>query len=81
MVFLVPDLERYTGGVRGFLYDFEPTAPGPHVATTAEVVEALRDLDATAAAHREDYEAFNRAYNARNDGQAAARVVDAVWGA
>lgn len=80
MVFLVPDLDRYTGGVRGFLYDFEPTAPGPHVATTAEVVAALRDLDATAATHREAYEAFNRAYNSRHDGQAAARVVDAVWG-
>ena len=80
MVFLVPDLERYTGGVRGFLYDFEPTAPGPHVRTTAEVVAALRDLDATAEAHREAYEEFNRTYNARNDGHAAARVVDAVWG-
>ena len=80
MVFLVPDLERYTGGVRGFLYDFEPTAPGPHVRTTAEVVAALKDLDATAAAHRDAYEAFNRAYNSRNDGHAAARVVDAVWG-
>lgn len=80
MVFLVPDLERYTGGVRGFLYDFEPTAPGPHVRTTAEVVAALRDLDATAAAHREAYEQLNRTYNSRNDGHAAARVVDAVWG-
>lgn len=80
MVFLVPDLERYTGGVRGFLYDFGPTAPGPHVATTAEVVAALRDLDGITAAHREAYGEFNRTYNARNDGHAAARVVDAVWG-
>ena len=29
MLFLVPDLATYTGGVRGFLYPFEESAPGP----------------------------------------------------
>jgi CDP-glycerol glycerophosphotransferase len=80
MVFLVPDLADYTGGVRGFLYDFEPTAPGPLLDTTEQVVGALRDLDGVARTHRDAYDRFNATYNHRQDGRAAARVVDAVWG-
>src|SRR4029077_11201959 len=49
MVFLVPDLDRYTGGVRGFLFDFGESAPGPSTTSTSEVVAELRDLDALAA--------------------------------
>ncbi len=44
MVFLVPDLEDYTAGVRGFLFPFEETAPGPLVVTTDEVVAQVRDV-------------------------------------
>ena len=44
MIFHVPDLQRYQD-TRGWLFDFEPTAPGPLVDTTAEVVDQLRDLD------------------------------------
>ena len=44
MVFLVPDLEDYTGGVRGFLFPFTDTAPGPLVRTTDEVVAQVRDV-------------------------------------
>lgn len=80
MLFLVPDLDRYEGGVRGFLHPFRGSAPGPLVATTEEVVAALRDLDAVAAAHREDYERFNREFNAHQDGHAAERVVEAFFG-
>ena len=80
MVFLVPDLDRYTGGVRGFLYDFSSSAPGPKVATTTEVVAALRDLDGLARAHREDLIRFNQEFNGRQDGHAAERVVAAFFG-
>lgn len=80
MVFLVPDLHRYTGGVRGFLFDFAASAPGPLVDTTAEVVEALRDLDALAAAYAEETDRFAATYSALQDGHAAERVVAAFFG-
>ena len=80
MVFLVPDLGRYTGNVRGFLFDFESSAPGPLVATTEEVVSALRDLDHLTREFRDEMARFNARFNDRQDGHAAERVVRAFFG-
>ena len=77
MIFLVPDIERYVEA-RGWLMDFGPTAPGPHVMTTEDVIEQLRDLPGLVARHREAYDAFRTAYLPLEDGHAAARFVDAV---
>ena len=76
MVFLVPDLDDYATAKRGFLYDFAPTAPGPHARSSAEVIAALRDLDAVRERHRDDYERFNAEYNRLQDGGAARRTVE-----
>jgi CDP-glycerol glycerophosphotransferase len=78
MIFLVPDLQRYKD-TRGWLFDFEPTAPGPFVSTTAEVVESLQDLDGVRRAYREQYDAFRSRYLDLEDGHAAQRLVDAVF--
>jgi CDP-glycerol glycerophosphotransferase (TagB/SpsB family) len=78
MVFLVPDLADYTSGVRGFLFPFEDTAPGPHVATTEEVVALVRDVPALTAVWADRVRAFDAAYNPYQDGHAAARLLDAV---
>ncbi len=59
MVFLVPDLEDYTGGVRGFLFPFTDTAPGPLVRTTEEVVAQVRDVPALAAVWADRVRAFD----------------------
>ena len=75
MVFLVPDLEEYSRQVRGFLYPFEESAPGPMVATTAEVVAALHDLPGLQRSWATEIERFNAHYNRLNDGRAAQRVV------
>jgi CDP-glycerol glycerophosphotransferase len=80
MVFLVPDLEDYATVKRGFLYDFAPTAPGPLARSSAEVVEALRDLDGVRERYRDDYARFNATYNRFQDGQAARRVVARFFG-
>ena len=77
MVFHVPDLERYRA-TRGWLTDFEPTAPGPLTGRTDEVVAHLRDLDRLRADHREQYASFRRDYLDLEDGEAGARLVDAV---
>lgn len=77
MVFLVPDLERYQG-TRGWLFDFEPTAPGPFARTTADVVDALGDLDALRTGYADQYAAFRDAYLDLEDGRAGERFVDQV---
>ncbi len=77
MIFLVPDLERYVE-TRGWLFDFGPTAPGPQVRTTDEVIEQLRDLPALVAKYADEYDAFRSSYLSLEDGHAAARFVDAV---
>ncbi len=78
MVFLVPDLESYAGASRGFLYPFEESAPGPFVATTAGVVDAVRDVAALLQRHRGELGVFNHRFNRHHDGLARTRVVDAI---
>lgn len=80
MVFLVPDLDRYTSGVRGFLFDFRSSAPGPLVSDTSEVVDQLRDLDALSRRWAPELDRFNAEFNALQDGHAAERVVRAFFG-
>ncbi len=79
MVFLVPDLDSYAGGTRGFLYDFRETAPGPLVSSTDEVVAALRDLPGLRTRYATAYQRFNRTYNYLQDGHAAERAVEAFF--
>lgn len=78
MIFNVPDLQRYKD-TRGWLFDFEPTAPGPLVANTEEIVEQLRDLDGVRARHKAAYDEFRASYLSLEDGQAGCRFVDAVF--
>lgn len=82
-VFLVPDLDTYGSSKRGFLYPFTDTAPGPMVATTAEVIRELADLDGLRARTAPLIDAFNRRYQPWHDDGAARRVVDELesrWG-
>ena len=77
MLFHVPDLQRYRD-TRGWLFEFEPTAPGPLLDTTDEVVDALLDLDTVRSKYAEAYRRFREDYLDLEDGRAAARFVDAV---
>jgi CDP-glycerol glycerophosphotransferase len=79
MLFLVPDLDRYAGDARGFLYPFEDSAPGPLVQHADHVVELLRDLDRVREEHRAAYEQFNQTYNYLQDGRSAEHVVAAFF--
>jgi CDP-glycerol glycerophosphotransferase (TagB/SpsB family) len=78
MVFLVPDLDHYVGGVRGFLLPFTDTAPGPLVSTTAEVVDLVRDVPALTAEWGERVRAFDAELNPWQDGHAATRMLDQI---
>ena len=80
MVFFTYDLEQYRDKLRGFYFDFEAEAPGPLLATSDEVVSAIAGIDAVASAHRPAYEAFTARFCPLDDGKAAARVCDRVFG-
>ncbi len=81
MVFYTYDLAEYRDNLRGFNLDLEAEAPGPLLATSAEVIAAVADLDAVTARHRARYEAFAAKFCSLDDGKAGARACDAIFGA
>lgn len=80
VLFFTPDLEVYRDEIRGFAIEFERVAPGPLLRSTDEVISAVEDLGQVAADHEQATAAFRSTYCPLDDGQAAARVVDAVFG-
>jgi CDP-glycerol glycerophosphotransferase len=80
MVFFTYDLEQYRDNLRGFYFDFAAEAPGPLLATSDEVVSAIADIDAVATAHRAAYQAFTAKFCPLDDGKAAARACDRIFG-
>lgn len=73
MYFLVPDIERYRGELRGFYFDLPAHAPGPVVTTQDDLVAAIRASDS--APYAQKYALWRSKFNARDDGHAADRVV------
>jgi CDP-glycerol glycerophosphotransferase len=80
MLFLVPDLASYTGAVRGFLFDFADSAPGPLLDRADQVVASLRDLERVHAQHAGARDRFHAQYNYLQDGRSAEEVVRAFFG-
>lgn len=80
MLFFTYDLEEYRDQVRGFYFDFQAEAPGPVLATSQEVVAALADLDAVAAKYAAAAAAFTARFCPLDDGKAAARACDRIFG-
>ncbi|MHA3684635.1 CDP-glycerol glycerophosphotransferase family protein [Leucobacter sp. HY1910] len=81
LVFFAPDLAAYRDRERGFTFDFEREAPGPIVASRAEVIDAARRIaeqgsEAWFEAHAERYTSWREKFNPHDDGHAAGRVVD-----
>ncbi|MQY07190.1 bifunctional glycosyltransferase/CDP-glycerol:glycerophosphate glycerophosphotransferase [Actinomadura macrotermitis] len=79
-IFFTYDLETYRDHVRGFYMDFESEAPGPLVSTSAEVFAAIKRMDELTAEYADAYRAFVAKYCPYDDGQAAARAVERVFG-
>ncbi|MFI6574824.1 CDP-glycerol glycerophosphotransferase family protein [Nocardiopsis sp. NPDC050513] len=80
MLFFTYDLESYRDNLRGFYFDFEETAPGPLLTRSDDVIGALLDIDDVAERHGGAYRAFVDQFCPLDDGRAAARVVDRVFG-
>ncbi len=80
ILFLAPDLAAYRDA-RGFYLDFAAEAPGPILTTSEHVIARLADVPSMVAEFGPRYAAWQAKFNAWEDGHAARRVVDAVFGA
>lgn len=78
MIFLIPDLAEYDKA-RGGVIEYGPTAPGPHVKTTREVIEKLADLEELRRYCAPRISRFREEYMELEDGHASGRLVDAVF--
>jgi len=76
MLFFTYDLEHYRDRLRGFYFDFEAEAPGPLLATSEEVISAIRDIDVVTQRYRDAYRAFAERACDLDDGFATVRVAD-----
>jgi CDP-glycerol glycerophosphotransferase len=79
MLFFTYDLEHYRDQLRGFYFDFEAEAPGPLLASSDEVLAAVKDAGAIAAQYGAAYQAFAAKYCPLDDGKAGARVCDRLF--
>jgi len=80
ILYLAPDLEEYRDEVRGFYLDLKEISPGPICDDNASLRTVLEDLDAVKREYAHRYRTFVRTFAPRDDGHAARRVVDAVFG-
>jgi CDP-glycerol glycerophosphotransferase len=69
MLFYTYDLDEFRDRMRGFYFDFEACAPGPLLFTTAEVADALADLDAVTERHLERYARWVQRFCHLDDGR------------
>ncbi|OLT38202.1 hypothetical protein BJF79_05620 [Actinomadura sp. CNU-125] len=80
MLFFTYDLADYRDRLRGFYFDFEAEAPGPLVETSDDLIDAIRDVETATAGHAARYDDFVARFCPLDDGHAAARTVDRVFG-
>jgi CDP-glycerol glycerophosphotransferase len=79
MIFLVPDLEDYLSEIRGAILPYEPTAPGPLLHSTDDVISAVVDLPRVQRDYAGARATFRRRFLDLDDGHAAERLVDRVF--
>jgi CDP-glycerol glycerophosphotransferase len=78
MLFYTYDLDDYRDRQRGFYFDFIPEAPGPLLATTPELIAALRDIENLTPTYADRYARFRERFCHLEDGHASERVLSRV---
>jgi len=79
IIFYMYDLEHYRDNLRGFYLDLNDL-PGDIVKTEAEIIDILSHLEDYNQKHHTTYQKFSQTYNYLDDGKAAGRVVERVFG-
>ena len=81
MIFFVPDMDDYRDSIRGVYFDLSEVAPGPVLATQAQVVNAIRSMDVDAPRYADRYAAWQDRFNKLDDGRSSERVMNRLLGA
>jgi CDP-glycerol glycerophosphotransferase len=76
VIFYAYDLEHYRDTLRGFYLDYNTELPGPVVRTVPELFDALDESRVSDPERERRLRQFVAKYAPRDDGNAAARVVD-----
>ncbi|CAA9466909.1 MAG: CDP-glycerol:poly(glycerophosphate) glycerophosphotransferase [uncultured Solirubrobacteraceae bacterium] len=76
IVLFAYDLEDYQDRLRGFYLELADEAPGPLVATTEEVVAALRERPGADDRYRERYARFRDRFSDLEDGRVTERFLE-----
>ena len=79
MLFFTYDLDHYRDDLRGFYFDLAEVAPGPLVSTSKELITAIGDVEAVAAANVDRYARFRETFCALEDGHATDRVLELLF--
>ena len=75
----VPDYATYANNIRGFYFDLSEI-PGPHCMKTEELVATLKDPAAYWQRYGDAYDAYVKRFCPKDDGHAAERVINRIWG-
>jgi CDP-glycerol glycerophosphotransferase len=78
-LFFTYDLDHYRNDLRGFYVDLAEVAPGPMVATSKELVDALLGLETVATEYADRYARFRQDFCSLEDGHATERVLDLLF--
>lgn len=73
------DWEEYRASARGTYYDLAEIAPGPMLATTGELADALKEIDLVQQRWTDRYTRFRAMFNPDESGQACKTVVDCFF--
>ncbi|WP_255363697.1 CDP-glycerol glycerophosphotransferase family protein [Geodermatophilus sp. DSM 45219] len=79
LLFFTYDLVHYRDDLRGFYVDLEEVAPGPMLATSTALVDAIADLDGIRRRYAGRYAEFRQTFCHLEDGHATERVLDLLF--
>lgn len=79
MMFFWPDFDHYANDLHGFYFDLREL-PGPQCQSMDQVIQAIRGFDDYQQNYGRSYEAFIQKFCPLDDGHAAERVIDVVFG-
>ncbi|MCH5252188.1 MAG: CDP-glycerol glycerophosphotransferase family protein [Lachnospiraceae bacterium] len=74
--FFAYDFYKYKNELRGFYFSYRKEMPGPISSTTEQLVEDIRNYDASI--YEERYQKFIEKYNSVDDGNASSHVLDLI---
>lgn len=79
IIYYMYDLDEYANEIRGFYLDVNEL-PGDIAKTEEELITSIRKIDNGGFQYDDKYKAFNEKYNYLDDGNAARRVIEKVFG-